>query len=110
MSGPYPFYKSMGQNDPTPGIPFHSAAWRNCSSFEGVLKMAGEVVTGGLARALWMLRAGVKGNGRSLPGHMKDVTDATDEKRVETADNADISSKLQDMELCAWFWEPSDDL
>ena len=38
------------------------------------------------------------------------MKEATDENRVETADRAEISAELEDMELCMWLWDPSDDL
>ena len=97
----------MGWNDTTPGIPFCSAARRKRSSFDGVLKTAGEVLTGGLVGLLCRFGPGVDGNGKALPGRMKD---ATDENKVETADRAEISAEPEDMELCARLRDASDDL
>jgi hypothetical protein len=54
----------MGWNNTTPGIPFLSTAWRNYSSFNGVLKMAGEVLTEGLAGLLQIFGARVDGIGK----------------------------------------------
>ena len=58
MSGTYPFSESMGWKDTTPGILFCSAALRKCSSFDGVLKTAGEVLMGG-----WLVSCGVLDQG-----------------------------------------------
>jgi hypothetical protein len=90
-----------------PGIPFLSAAWRHHSSFDGVLKMAGDVLVKGLASLLWRFGPGVDGVGKAFPGCMKD---ATDENKEETAERAVISAELEDAELCARFRGCSDDL
>lgn len=38
------------------------------------------------------------------------MKEATDENRVETADRAEISAELEDVELCMRLRDPSDDL
>ena len=47
------------------------------------------------------------GTGKALPGHMKEATNVN---RVETADRAEISTELEDVELCTQFWDVSNDL
>ena len=47
------------------------------------------------------------GTGKALPGHMKEATSVN---RVETADRAEISAELEDVELCTQFWDVSNDL
>jgi hypothetical protein len=38
------------------------------------------------------------------------MKEATNENRVDTAERAEISTELEDAELCVRLWEPSDDL
>ena len=62
---------------------------------------------GGLVGWLWSFGPGVDGTGKALPGHMKEATNVN---RVETADRAEISAELEDVELCTQFWDASNDL
>ena len=105
ISGPYPFSESIRWNDTTPGIPFCSADRRKRSSFDGVLKTAGELLAMGLAGFLQSFGPGVDGSGVVWSGRMKD---ATNEKREVTVDRAESSAEFD--ELCTRLQDVSDDL